>query len=190
MLNAITCDALGLLLAYRAKPERAALTPATIDLWESHVPGRPRFGLAQFGVSAPIDPAWLGWNGERFSNNILQPMMADLARRIPMGAYLSGEGMQLPLGITFPESLESGGVNEQYRGVSMRCIIAERAREDRPAPWSEIKKHYNIGIDEFVTEPVALILRFDVIQDNPPTEAPRTVKAWTSRALVRAIART
>lgn len=155
----ITREATVSLAAFRAAPEPAADTQPRFP-FEAGVPAAPRFGVAQFGTAQAIDPAWLRWTLDRFSTEIIHPAMAELAKAIPAGEPLSQEFLDLPVGNV------TEAANERHR-FAMRGILYETPVRDNVVPWSEVKPYYDIMTDAWITGPVCLVLRFDVIQDHP-----------------------
>lgn len=181
-IQELTDEAASLLEAHRARKTPTSIIP----IHDLAGPNRPdmRYGKMHFGAAMAISPARLARPMEYFVELWLSPLMAQLASKIPPGTVLAGRPMELPVGLSGPQS---GAALSYYNGVSVRGILTE-ALLDEPAlaPWHETKRFYNIRTDEMELGPVGLILRFDCFEPWPESP-PQAMRDHRGRFLARAL---
>jgi hypothetical protein len=114
----------------------------------------------QVVIGANISPFDMEESMEWFAYHVINPLMENLAKRVPLGGQYED----------FPATPKNviGSAVESYYGVTMRCVI-----DTLPVPaachkgiWRQYQRYYDVNHDELVWGDVGMVIRFDLLPIN------------------------
>lgn len=146
-ISTICKEALVILAQLRKLPE----PPTPIAFPKLLTPSRPK---AFFSAVALPETA-LSSNFDDFTKTYILPPMIDLVEQAA-GKELGSEGLPLPVAVY-------AASREVYNGVCLRTLIIEDWPVGDDWPFAkDVRRYYDVNLDEFVTGPTVTALHFTV----------------------------